>query len=133
MHTAQVSAILLNFLREEIKKTGLTRAVLGLSGGVDSAVVCALAAQALPPENVFAFCLPYRTSHPESAAHARLCAETCGVSYQVMAITPQIDAYFDALDAEASALRRGNKMARERMTILYDHSAKLGGLVLGTS
>ncbi|MDR1997258.1 MAG: NAD+ synthase [Candidatus Margulisbacteria bacterium] len=133
MQSAQTTAILLNFLREEIKKTGLTRAVIGLSGGIDSAVVCALCAGALGPEKVYTICLPYRASNPESEAHARLCAETFGVHYQVIDITPQIDAYFDSVDKDAPALRRGNKMARERMTILYDHSAKLGGLVIGTS
>jgi NAD+ synthase len=133
MDAAQTTAILLNFLREEIKKTGLSKAVLGLSGGIDSAVVCALCAQALGADNVYALCLPYQTSNPESEAHARLCAETYGVHYQVIDITPQIDAYFDHTEPDASPLRRGNKMARERMTILYDHSAKLGGLVIGTS
>ncbi|MDR1453721.1 MAG: NAD+ synthase [Candidatus Margulisbacteria bacterium] len=133
MDAAQITAILTGFLREELRKTGLTKAALGLSGGIDSAVVCALCAQALGPDNVYTLCMPYKTSNPESAAHARLCAETYGVHYQVIDITPQIDAYFDATDAAASVLRRGNKMARERMTILYDHSAKLGGLVIGTS
>ncbi|MDR2431359.1 MAG: NAD+ synthase [Candidatus Margulisbacteria bacterium] len=133
MDTAQTVAILLNFLREEIKKTGLHKAVLGLSGGIDSAVVCALCAGALGADNVRALCLPYKTSHPESEAHARLCAETYGVPYQVIEITPQIDAYFEHTEPDAPPLRRGNKMARERMAILYDHSAKLGGLVVGTS
>jgi NAD+ synthase len=129
----KTTLILTNFLREEQGKIGLNKAVLGLSGGIDSAVVCALCARALGPDNVYALCLPYKTSNSESEAHARLCAETYGVHYQAIDITPQIDAYFDVADPQASALRRGNKMARERMTILYDHSAKLGGLVIGTS
>ncbi|MDR1322831.1 MAG: NAD+ synthase [Candidatus Margulisbacteria bacterium] len=129
----KTALILTDFLREEQGKTGLNKAVIGLSGGIDSAVVCALCVRALGAENVHTFCLPYKTSHPASEAHARLCAETFGAHYQVIEITKQIDAYFDAVDPAASALRRGNKMARERMTILYDHSAKLGGLVIGTS
>lgn len=128
-----ITETLTAFLKEELKKTGLEKFVLGLSGGIDSAVVAFLAARAIGPENVYAICMPYKTSNPESEEHARLCAQACGVNYQVIEITKMIDAYFDAVDREASALRRGNKMARERMTILYDHSAKYGGLVLGTS
>ncbi len=128
-----ITETLTAFLKEELKKTGLEKFVLGLSGGIDSAVVAFLAARAIGPENVYAICMPYKTSNPESEEHARLCAQVCGVNYQVIEITKMIDAYFDAVDREASALRRGNKMARERMTILYDHSAKYGGLVLGTS
>jgi len=92
-----------------------------------------LCAKALGAENVHTIFLPYKTSNPASEVHARLCAETYGVHYQIIEITPQIDAYFDSVDPSASPLRRGNKMARERMTILYDHSAKLSGLVIGTS
>lgn len=124
---------LVDFLSKEIAKAGLNKAVLGLSGGLDSAVVCALCAQAIGTKNVYAICLPYKTSLPESEAHASLCAKTFGVNYQVINITKQIDAYFDNIDPAASPLRRGNKISRERMSILYDHSAKLGGLVIGTS
>ncbi|GBR72282.1 adenine nucleotide alpha hydrolases superfamily [Candidatus Termititenax spirochaetophilus] len=129
----QITAILTNFLQEEIRKTGLTKAVIGLSGGIDSAVVCALCAGSIGKDNVYTLCMPYKTSNPESERHARLCAEAFGVNYQVIEITRQIDSYFDNAAPDASALRRGNKMARERMTILYDYSAKLGGLVIGTS
>jgi NAD+ synthase len=122
-----------NFLKEELHKTGLKKFVLGLSGGIDSAVVLYLAAEAVGPENLYAICMPYRSSVAESEQHARLCAERTGVNYQVIEITPQIDAYFEKVAPDANSLRRGNKMARERMTILYDHSAKYGGLVIGTS
>ncbi len=130
---AQVTAVLTQFIQEEIHKAGLSKAVLGLSGGIDSAIVCALAARALGPTNVYALCLPYKASNPESEAHARLCAQAYGVNYEVLNITPMIDSYFDNYAAEAKHLRRGNKMARERMTILYDHSVKYQALVLGTS
>ncbi len=132
INTDLVTRMLVSFLQDEITKVGAHKAVLGLSGGIDSALVCFLAAQALGPENVFAICMPYKTSNPESEAHAALVAKACGVAYQVLPITPMVDAYFGQLP-EASAMRRGNKMARERMTILFDHSALYGGLVLGTS
>lgn len=124
---------LVNFLREELHKTSLKKFVLGLSGGIDSAVVLYLAVKAIGPENVYAICMPYKSSVSASEEHARLCAKQTGANYQVIEITPQIDAYFEKIDPQASQLRRGNKMARERMTILYDHSAKYNGLVLGTS
>lgn len=128
-----ITKVLTQFIHEEIHKTGMQKAVLGLSGGIDSAIVCALAAQALGPENVYALCLPYKSSNPESEEHARLCAKRYGVNYEVIEITPMIDAYFNIYASDASRLRRGNKMARERMTILYDHSVKYNALVLGTS
>lgn len=120
------------FVREEVLKVGLQRVVIGLSGGIDSALVAFLAAEALGPENVYAYTMPYRTSNPESEAHARLVAEQLGIRYEVVEITPMVDAYF-TLYPQAGNLRRGNKMARERMTILFDHSAAHGALVLGTS
>ena len=120
------------FIREEVLKVGLQRVVLGLSGGIDSALVAFLAAEALGPENVYAYTMPYLTSNPESEAHARLVAEQLGIRYEVVEITPMVDAYF-TLYPQAGNLRRGNKMARERMTILFDHSAAHGALVLGTS
>jgi NAD+ synthase len=127
-----VRTILVGFLREEIHKVGLKKAVLGLSGGIDSALVAHLAAEALGPENVLAIIMPYKQSNPESEAHARLVAEKLGIRHCVIGITPMVDAYFDQFP-DADAMRRGNKMARERMTILFDHSAAGPALVLGTS
>lgn len=124
--------VLVAFVHDEVEKAGLERAVLGLSGGIDSSLVAFLAARALGPQNVTGFILPYRASDPQSEADARLVAEATGIRIERFDITPQIDAYF-AADPNAAALRRGNKMARERMTILYDQSAVLGALVLGTS
>ena len=132
VNTRLLKQILVEFIREEIGKTGLKRGVLGLSGGIDSALVAFLAAEALGPENVHAICMPYRTSNPESEAHARLVAEACGVNFSVIPITPMVDAYFAGFP-DADNMRRGNKMARERMTILFDHSALDKALVLGTS
>jgi NAD+ synthase len=132
VNTKLLRKILVDFIREEVCKTGVTKGVLGLSGGIDSALVAFLAAEALGPENVHAVCMPYRTSNPESEAHARVVAEACGVDYSVVPITAMVDAYFEMFP-DADNMRRGNKMARERMTILFDHSALRRALVLGTS
>ena len=132
LNTNLLHRVLVAFVREEVHKTGSRRAVLGLSGGVDSALVAYLAAEALEPQNVTAFILPYKSSNPESAADAELVVRQTGIGSQCIDITAQVDAYF-AKRPEASPLRRGNKMARERMSILYDQSAGLGALVLGTS
>jgi NAD+ synthase len=129
---ALLRKILVQFIRSEVRRTGLARGVLGLSGGLDSSLVAALAAEALGPEQVLGVAMPYRTSSPESLAHARLMAAHTGIRLVEVEITPMIDAYF-AAEPEASSLRRGNKMARERMSILYDRSAAEGALVLGTS
>jgi len=106
--------------------------VVGLSGGVDSSVSAALAARALGADKTTGIMMPYRTSSDRSLADARALAEVTGIGTETVEITAQIDAYFEAYP-EASRLRRGNKMARERMTILYDHSAEREALVLGTS
>ena len=127
-----VEWILVSFLREAVGSASLSRAVLGLSGGIDSAVSCALAARAFGPENVLALCMPYRTSDAGSERDARAVATALGVRYEVVDITPQVDAYF-AGQPGADRMRRGNKMARERMSILYDRSAEFRGLVVGTS
>ena len=132
INTSLLRTILTGFLREEIQKVGLNKGVLGLSGGIDSALVAFLAAEALGPENVHAVCMPYKSSNPESEAHARLVSETCGIRFSVVPITPMVDAYFESFP-DADNMRRGNKMARERMTILFDHSAAHSALVLGTS
>ncbi len=132
VNTALLRQILVGFIRDEVLKVGVKKGVLGLSGGIDSALVVFLAAEALGPENIHAVCMPYRTSNPQSEAHARLVAEACGVRFSVVPITPMVDAYFDSFP-DADNMRRGNKMARERMTILFDQSALHGALVLGTS
>ena len=115
-----------------MQKTGSTRVVVGLSGGVDSALSAMLAAEALGPQNVLAVLMPYKSSNPDSQVHAEMVARASGIESMLADITPQIDAYFERFP-DADARRRGNKMARERMTILYDHSARWSGLVLGTS
>ena len=129
---AMLTRVLVQFIRSEVLRTGLERGILGLSGGLDSSVVAYLAAEALGKDRVTGLAMPYSSSSPESLAHARLVARETGIEIQEMEITAQVDAYF-APDPEASSLRRGNKMARERMSILYDRSALQRALVLGTS
>lgn len=131
-NTELLRKLLVGFVKDEVRKVGVSKVVLGLSGGIDSALVAFIAAEALGPENVHAICMPYKSSNPESEAHARLVAAACGVNFSVVPITAMVDAYFD-LFPDADNMRRGNKMARERMTILFDHSALLRALVLGTS
>jgi NAD+ synthase len=128
---ALVRRMLVAFLREEAKKSGHRRVVVAVSGGVDSAAVAALAAEAFGPQNVTALFLPYRTSDPASGAHARVVAKTFGLALEEIDITPQVDAYVGRL-GEIPRVRRGNKMARERKSIEYDR-AWPDGLVLGTS
>ncbi|MHC4844564.1 MAG: NAD+ synthase [Planctomycetota bacterium] len=127
-----VERMLVTFLREEVGSAGLSRAVLGLSGGIDSAVSAALAARALGPDNVLVLAMPYHASSEDSLTDARAVAEMLDVRLEVIDISPQIDAYFET-QPDADALRRGNKMARERMSVLYDRSVEWRGLVVGTS
>jgi len=124
--------VLTGFIANGVRKAGFERMVLGLSGGVDSSLSAFLGAEALGPENVWAILMPYRTSSPDSREHADLVVKHLGIQSDVIEITPMVDAYFEQFP-DADHVRRGNKMARERMTILFDHSARLKALVLGTS
>ncbi|MBI1813924.1 MAG: NAD+ synthase [Deltaproteobacteria bacterium] len=124
--------ILTAFIRDEVRKVGIERVVIGLSGGVDSSVSALLAVEALGADNVLAIKMPYKASSVESVEHADALAAVGGFQLMQVEITAQIDAYFAGFP-DADNMRRGNKMARERMTILYDHSARWKALVLGTS
>ena len=123
---------LVQFLRDECqRRRGINKAVLGLSGGVDSAVVAYLCAKAFGPENVYAFRMPYRISSSESLNHAQLVVDALGLQETTIEITAMVDGYA-ALEPEISPARIGNICARCRTTILFDQSAKLGGLPIGT-
>jgi NAD+ synthase len=127
-----VAAILTRFIRTEIRRAGFQRAVMGLSGGIDSSVVTFLAARALGPENVLAVTMPYKTSSEATRRDAQSVIDCLGVRMIEVPITGSIDAYF-AQFPDASRMRLANKCARERMTVLYDQSAAFNALVLGTS
>lgn len=132
MNCPLVKALLLGFIENEVKKIGFSRVVVGMSGGVDSSLSAHLAVESLGAENVIGIMMPYRLSTPESLSDAQKVAGSLGIKSRVIDITPMVDAYFEKL-ADADHVRRGNKMARERMSILYDMSAVVGALVLGTS
>lgn len=139
INTDIVEKMLGHFIAQEIHKVGLQRAVIGLSGGIDSAVSLYLTARALGPANTFAVLMPYRTSSQASLDDALACVHDLGIPHYVVPISDQVDAYYaqevvpPGSSPEQDRLRRGNKMARERMTILYDFSQHLAALVVGTS
>jgi NAD+ synthase len=124
--------VLVAFLRDESRRAGFERLVIGLSGGIDSAVAALLAARAVGPSNVHAFALPARESSGESLEHARLVAEVGGLALTVREIGPAAEAMIASL-GETTPLRRGNVYARMRMVALFDASSALHALVVGTS
>ena len=124
---------LVQFLREEIeRRRGFRRVVVGLSGGVDSALTAALCAEALGPAAVLALLLPYRTSSPRSREHALLVAEKFGIPTHTIEITSAVDGYLDEFEPDAGDHRRGNVAARQRMIVLFDQAFKLSALPVGT-
>lgn len=128
-----VTDALVDFIYQEVvARRGFERVVLGVSGGVDSAVSLALAVRALGADNVFGFRMPYATSSAESIQHADLAFDHTGAQARTIEITGPVDAYVDAFEPDASPQRRGNLMARMRAMILFDQSAKLRALPLGT-
>jgi NAD+ synthase len=130
--TNVVRHILVDFIRNELGKAGFKRAVLGLSGGLDSALSCYLTAAALGPENVLALRLPYTTSSEESLTHAQMVIDDLGIESETVEITPIVDPLFEQ-SPDISDHRKGNVMARARMMVIFDRSAAWNGLVIGTS
>ena len=131
--TTAARRIITEFIEAQLQQAGFERALLGLSGGIDSALVAYLVAEAIGAERLLAVLMPYRTSSPESRADAEEVVRRLGCASEVVDISPMVDAYFDADGRrDASALRRGNLMARTRMMVLYDRSVTWGGLVVGT-
>ena len=131
INTDLATRIITDFVRTEIQRAGFERAVIGVSGGVDSALSCVLAAKALGPEKVLALFMPYATTAKESQLHAQQVIDTSGVQSEMIEITPMIEPLLADIP-EDELVRRGNIMARIRMLVLYDRSASFKGLVVGT-
>ncbi len=129
--TELTSGWLAAFLREEFERRGFEKAVIGISGGVDSAVTAFLTAKALGPRNVIGIRMPYRTSSPESLSHAQMVLDALKIESRTIDISPAVDGYLSH-EPEADPGRRGNVMARERMIVLFDQSAKYRALPVGT-
>ena len=132
INPAFIEKVLTRFIREELGRAGFKKGILGLSGGLDSAVCAALAARALGPRQVLGLIMPYATAFGDDVRDAERLATALGIRRRTIDIAPQVDAYFARYPTRSRVLR-GNKMARERMSILYDFSAREGALILGTS
>ena len=129
------------FIRGQLRQAGFERALVGLSGGIDSALVAYLVAEAIGAERLLCVLMPYRTSSPASRTDAEAVVADLGCASELVDISPMVDGYFGTTPAtarsgadghEATALRRGNFMARMRMAVLYDRSVTWRGLVVGT-
>ena len=157
--TSVAKRIIVDFIRSQLRQAGFERVLVGLSGGIDSALVAYLSAEAVGPERLLTVLMPYRTSSPASREDAEEVVRRLGCASRLVDISAIVDGYFEtgspppdpmapatAVDATAqgttgtaataagtSPLRRGNFMARARMAVLYDHSVTWGGLVAGTS
>jgi NAD+ synthase len=132
INTDLARTILTGFIKSEVTRVGYSRAVVGLSGGIDSALSLALAVEALGAQNVLAVRLPYRTSASDSLEHAQLLIDQFKVRSETIDITAMVDPLIER-DPQMSKIRRGNIMARARMIVLYDQSEVFKGLVIGTS
>jgi NAD+ synthase len=125
--------VIVDFIRSQLRQSGFERCVLGLSGGIDSALVAYLVAEAIGPGQLLCVRMPYRTSSAGSLADAQAVIDDLGSQSETVEITPMVDAFLEQpSNGDASPVRRGNFMARMRMAVLYDRSASFGGLVVGT-
>ncbi len=124
--------IIVKFISDSVRKNGFNNGILGVSGGIDSALVLDLTVKALGKDNTFALLMPYRTSSDDSLSDGKLICDKLGVNYEIIDITPSIDPYFDKYPTKNKTLI-GNKCARERMSVLYDFSERKKALVVGTS
>ena len=134
--TSVARRVIAEFIRGQLRQAGFERALLGLSGGIDSALVAFLVAEAIGSERLLCISMPYATSSREALTDAEEVVRRLGCSHGVIEITPMVDGYFRSAAPDgdsASQLRRGNFMARVRMATLYDQSVLWGGLVVGTS
>lgn len=131
INTNLARKILSGFIKSEITRVGMSHAIINLSGGLDSALSCVLAVEALGAENVLALRLPYRSSSPDSLTHAQLLIDQLGIQSRTIEITDMVEPLFK-LDPEISNIRKGNIMARARMIVLYDQSEVFKALPIGT-
>jgi NAD+ synthase len=132
INTDLAREILSGFIKSEITRVGMTRAIINLSGGLDSALSCMLAVDALGAENVLALRLPYRASSANSLSDAQLLIDQLGIQSKTIEITDMVDALINR-EPEMSNVRKGNIMARARMIVLYDQSEAYKALAVGTS
>ena len=132
INTDVAHQILVGFIKSEVTRVGFSRALINLSGGLDSAIACVLAVDALGAENVFALRLPYRTSSKDSLEHAQLIIDKYKLQSETIDITEMVDPLIKR-DANMSNTRKGNIMARVRMIALYDQTEVFKGLPIGTS
>jgi NAD+ synthase len=133
IETTVARRIIVDFIRSQLQQAGFDKLVLGLSGGIDSALVAYLAAEAVGAERLLCILMPYRTSSPESVTDAEAVVADLGCAWELADISSIVDAWFERPENEdATALRRGNLMARSRMMVLYDRSVTWRGLVIGT-
>jgi NAD+ synthase len=131
INTGLARRVIVDFIRTEVTRVGFSRAVMGVSGGVDSSLVACLTAEALGAENVLAIRMPYKTSSQDSLDHARRVIDALGLLQDTVEITPMVDPLLERFP-DMTPLRQGNVMARQRMIILYDQSAAFNALVIGT-
>jgi NAD+ synthase len=133
INAALVSDWLVRFLQDEcIRRRDIHKAVIALSGGVDSAVVAYLCARTFGPENVYAYRLPYKISSQSSWDDAQLVIDDLGIHDRTIEITGMVDGYLSGFEPDVSPARVGNVCARSRMIVIFDQSAKVGGLPIGT-
>lgn len=133
IETGVARRLIVDFIRAQLRQAGFERLVLGLSGGIDSALVAYLAAEAIGPEQLLCILMPYRTSSRDSVTDAETVVADLGCPSELVDVSPMVDAWFEQpANQDASALRRGNLMARTRMMVLYDRSVTWRGLVIGT-
>lgn len=132
MNEALVADWLTDFIKDElVRRRGFQKCVIGVSGGVDSALVAFLCARAIGPENVYGVRMPYKTSSKESLEHGQLVIDALGIHADTIEITDAVDGYLKN-EPDADGRRRGNVMARTRMIVLFDQSEKRRALPIGT-
>lgn len=127
-----VKKFIVHFIREEVRSNKFEKVVIGLSGGLDSALVAFLSVEALGNENVINILLPYKLSAPESLEHAMLIKDILKTPYEIVDISDIADEYIERTP-DMDRIRVGNLLSRIRMSILFDKARANDALVMGTS